>query len=405
MGKEFAIELSQDIPLGILKFKPSNEELAILRLISCEKEEAIKHWEELWKHTEDYEDLLFSCKELMPSVVNKIQTCCLDGEWQQFIPKNAQFLAGLPRYTWTKNQYIINEYQKIAAALDQENIEFIALKGVCEMLDGSTLAFMRTSRDIDLLIHEEDWEKCRLIFENIGWTKSKNLSNCSLLNNPIKHYAITLQNNKRVFELDIHFTAIPRDKSDSKSFTKNLWKRKVQAKKYPYCYIPSVNDRYIITVANAFLLQNWKLGHTTKYIFDMLSLSSQIDANQLKLITTDAERLVKMGDLIRQSANLVDEINGSPLQHINKEYRINLSVSQNFLIHIIRLLIIFQLINLLKSLNHGIHVLIYFFSRVILKILNRLKWFLFSNKSDSSQINRPISYHPNQFSIHFFRQK
>ena len=63
MGKEFAIELSQDIPLGILKFKPSNEELAILRLISCEKEEAIKHWEELWKHTEDYEDLLFSCKE------------------------------------------------------------------------------------------------------------------------------------------------------------------------------------------------------------------------------------------------------------------------------------------------------------------------------------------------------
>lgn len=405
MGKEFAIELSQDIPLGILKFKPSNEELAILRLISCEKEEAIKHWEELWKHTEDYEDLLFSCKELMPSVVNKIQTCCLDGEWQQFIPKNAQFLAGLPRYTWTKNQYIINEYQKIAAALDQENIEFIALKGVCEMLDGSTLAFMRTSRDIDLLIQEEDWEKCRQIFENIGWAKSKNLSNWSYLNSPIKPHAETFQKTERIFDLDVHFAAIPGAKSASQRFTKNLWKRKVRAKKYPSCFIPSVEDRYIITVANAFNIHNWIKGHTTKYIFDMLSLSSQIDANQLKLITTDAERLVKMGDSIRQSANVVHEINGVSIQQLNKQYRINLPVSQNFLIHIIRLLIIFQLINLLKNLNNGLHVLIYFFSRVILKVSNTIKWFLFSNKSDSSQINRPITYHPNQFSIHFFRQK
>lgn len=405
MGKEFAIELSNNIPLGILKFKPCNEELAILRLIICEKEEAIKHWEELWKHTEDYEDLLFSSKELMPSVVNKIQTCCLDGEWQQFIPKNAQFLAGLPRYTWTKNQYIINEYQKIAAALDHENIEFIALKGVCEILDGSTLAYMRTSRDIDLLIHEEDWEKCRQIFENIGWTKSKNFSHWPYLNSPIKPHAETFQKTERIFDLDVHFAAIPGDKSASQTFTKNLWKRKVRARKYPSCYIPSLEDRYIITVANAFNLHNWMRGHTTKYIFDMLSLSSQIDANQLKLITIDAERLVKMGDLIIQSANIVDEIKGNNLQQLNKEYRINMSVSQNFLIHIIRLLLFIQLINLLKSLNQGIHVLIYFISRVILKFLNPLKWIQFSNKCNSNQISRPVTTHPNQFSIHFFRQK
>ena len=67
MENEFAIELSLDIPFGILKFTLSDEEVAILKLISCEEDKAIKYWVQLWKNTEDYEDLLFSCKELMPS--------------------------------------------------------------------------------------------------------------------------------------------------------------------------------------------------------------------------------------------------------------------------------------------------------------------------------------------------
>ena len=76
MGNEFAIELSLDIPFGILKFTLCDEEVAILKLISCQEDKAIKYWEQLWKYTEDYEDLLFSCKELMPSAVKKIQTSC-----------------------------------------------------------------------------------------------------------------------------------------------------------------------------------------------------------------------------------------------------------------------------------------------------------------------------------------
>jgi hypothetical protein len=91
MENKFAIELSQEIPFGILKFTLSAEEVAILKLISCNGGDAIKYWEQLWKNTEDYEDLLFSIKELMPSAVRKIQTSCEDGQWKQFVPKNAQF--------------------------------------------------------------------------------------------------------------------------------------------------------------------------------------------------------------------------------------------------------------------------------------------------------------------------
>ena len=404
MGNEFAIELSLDIPFGILKFTLSDEEVAILKLISCEEDKAIKYWEQLWKNSEDYEDLLFSCKELMPSAVKKIQTSCADGQWQQFIPKNAQFLAGLPRYTWTKNQYIINEYQKIAALLDKENIEFLPLKGVCEMLDGSPLAFMRTSRDIDLLIHEEDWEKCRQIFENLVWNKSEKSHKWIYLISPIKPHAETFQKLEGIFDLDVHFAAIPGEKSISQKFTTNLWKRKVKAKNFPTYYIPSPEDRYIITVANAFNLGNWLKGHTTKYMYDILTLSTQIDDKQLVKITADAERLMKLDDLVRQIAIFVNKINGIHRKHNSNQYRINLSVSKNFLIHIIRLILVIQLVKMLIKGNQVIHVLIYFSSRVFLKILNTLKWNPFTNTIESPHTNRSITDHPNQFSIQFFHR-
>jgi hypothetical protein len=402
MENKFSIELSQEIPFGILKFKPTDEELEILKLISCEEGDAIMHWEQLWKNTADYEDLLFSCKELMPTAVKKIQNSCKDGHWKQFVPKNALFLAGLPRYTWTKNQYIINEYQKIAAALEQENIEFIALKGMCEILDGSTLAFMRTSRDIDLLIHEEDWEKCRQVFENFGWTKAKNLYKWPYLNSPQKLHAETFQKTERIFDLDVHFSAIPGEKSISQQFTNNLWKRKVKAKKFPTNYIPSFEDRYIISVGNAFNLGNWLKGHTTKYIYDILTLSTQIDDEKLVKITADAERFLKQGDLVRQFAIFVNNINGNFHKHYSEKYRINFSVNQNFLIHITRLLFMFELLKMFIKGKQVIHVLIFFSSRVFLRVLNMLNKNPLTKPNESSHRNRSLTTHTNQFSIHLF---
>jgi hypothetical protein len=402
MGNEFAMELNQDIPFGILKFTLSNEELAILKLISCQEDDAIKYWEQLWKNTEDYEDLLFSCKELMPTAVKKIQTSCAEGQWQQFIPKNAQFLAGLPRYTWTKNQYIINEYKKIAAQLEKENIEFLALKGVCEMLDDSPLAFMRTSRDIDLLIHEEDWEKCRQIFESLGWYKSEKSRKWAYLNSPIKLHADTFQKLEEIFELDVHFAAIPGAKSISQTFTNNLWKRKVVSTKYPSYYIPSLEDRYIITVANAFNLGNWINGHITKYLNNILTLSIQINNKQLDKITADAERFMQIGDFVRQTVIFVNKINDNNRKHQSNKYRINLSVSQNFLFQITRLLHIIQLVNMLNNVSQIIHVLTFSTSRVLIKVFSLLTGKLFLNPSKESKKINSKSDTPNPFSLHLF---
>ena len=400
MGNEFAIELSQEIPFGILKFTNSAEEVAILKLISCEEGDAIKYWEQLWKNTEDYEDLLFSCKELMPSAVRKIQTSCEDGQWKQFVPKNAQFLAGLPRYTWTKNQYIINEYQKIAAVLDKEKIEFLALKGVCEMLDDSPLAFMRTSRDIDLLIHEEDWEKCRQIFENLGWNKSEKSRKWAYLNSPIKPHAENFQKLERIFDLDVHFAAIPGAKSISHIFTSNLWKRKVKAGNFSTYYIPSLEDRYIITAANVFNLHNWKRGHTTKYVYDLISIASHFDKKRLLALIIDAEGLLKLGKFVEQSIKVVNKINEKEFENTeDRKYKLTFSISQNFLIYIIHLLILIHLVKMIDKVSQAIHVITYLTSRVLSKVFNLFRMNPFSNPKDSeNKVYQSI----NQFEIYLF---
>jgi Uncharacterised nucleotidyltransferase len=402
MGNEYTVELSQDIPFGIMRLTLSDEEVAILKLFSSGDNDPIKYWEQLWKNTKDYEDLLFSCKELMPSAVKKIQTICTEDQWKQFIPKNAQFLTGLPRYTWTKNQYIINEYQKIAALLDKENIEFLALKGVCEMLDGSTLSFMRTSRDIDILIHEEDWLKCKKILNNMGWVQSEKSRKSAFLKSPIKSHAENFKKSERIFDLDVHFVAIPGAKSNSINFTSNLWKRKVKAKEFSTYYIPSLEDRYIITAANVFNLHNWANGHTTKYFYDLLSISSQINNKQLFKIREDAERFMKFGDFVRQAGNFVEIINHNTHEHNGNKYRINLCVSQNFLFQIIRLLHIIQLVNMLNKVSQIIHVITFTTSRVLIKVFYLAKGKLFIQSIKESKKINSKSNIQNQFSIHLF---
>jgi hypothetical protein len=312
-------------------------------------------------------------------------------------------LAGLPRYTWTKNQYIINEYKKIASLLEKENIEFLALKGVCEMLDASPLAFMRTSRDIDILIHEEDWVKCKKVFNNLGWFQSEKSFKCAYLNSPIKGHAENFQNLERIFDLDVHFVAIAGAKSTSQKFTANLWKRKVKAKNFPNYYIPSPEDRYIIIAANIFGLHNWKVGHTTKYVQDLLTISTHFEQKRLIALIKDAECLLKLGKFVEQSIKVVNKIKKKEIKYIkDRKYKLMFSISQNFLLYITYLLILIYLVKLIDKVSQAIHVITYLTSRVLLKVFYILTGKLFLNPIKESKKINSKSDSQNQFSVYLF---
>lgn len=400
MNPPLNFSIRQKIPFGELVFNLSQEEIAILQLISCENEDALPHWIKLWENVSDYEDLLFSCKELMPSAVHKIQSCCDENTWKKYIPAQADFLAGLPRFTWTKNQYIINQYKKIASALEDAQIEFIALKGVCEMLDGNTLALMRTSRDIDLLIHENDWEACKNIFENLGWKSAKKPEELFSISNPIKPHAETFYSEERIFDLDVHFSAIHEIKNVSKSFTTEIWSRKIASKRYPNLFIPSIEDRFLISILNANRLNNWREGNICKYLFDLLTISKNMNENQINSVKLYGKNKLKVEHLISQYLLLIGTFDNVNNLFPNKFYLLKKRIDNNSIKYIIRYQI---LIELLKNMSKGEHVLkitFFIFSKIIYKISQKIKKCIFSKQIVEKK--RLMANLPKQFSIHLF---
>ncbi len=402
MNLPLNFSLRQKIPFGELVLQLRQEEIAILQLISCENEDALIYWIKLWENISNYEDLPFTCKELMPSAVQKIQSCCDENTWKKYIPAHAEFLAGLPRFTWTKNQYIIHQYKKIACALEGNNIEFIALKGVCEMLDGNELALMRTSRDIDLLIHENDWDACKIIFENLGWKSAEKPVELFSITNPIKPPGETLFSQKRIFDLDVHFSGNLGPKSFSQKFTSEIWNRKVSSKSNPTLYIPSIEDRFLITILNANKLNNWRNGHTSKYLFDLLAILKMMDSKQLENTRLYRTHELNNGDLVAQYLELARIFRSKNNTSSNKSYLINKEVSNYSIIYIIRIKRLFQLMKLMKQKGQRIHIVLYILSKIFNKFYTRIKNITGSKPVKNANVQE--LYPLKQFSIHLFER-
>ena len=403
MEKVNQFSIRQGVFFGELSYTLGAEEAAILQLITGENANALAQWEKLWSSINDYEELPFSCKELMPSAVKKIQSNHAEAIWAKNIPGHADFLSGLPRYTWTKNQYIIKQYQVIAAALENEQIEFLALKGVCEMLDGNELALMRTSRDIDLLIHEKDWPTCQKVISALGWKRYLQPLHIRLVDNPIKPHAETFQNAERIFDLDIHFTVIPGPKSNSERFTESLWKRKVAAKNFPNLFIPCISDRLIISVANAMGLHNWLHNHTTKYLFDSLAISQRMNQAQITQALDDGEYDLQIGKQIKHVLEVVTQLSknrdeAGPIGH----YAYTKIVSKCILTQIIRLQILVTLGQMLLTQGELIKITKFIGYKFLYKIFIGLplKGLAYFKSSPQKKISIPKRH--SQFSIQLF---
>ena len=404
MKEDFKFSISKKFPFGELVLTLDPKEISVLRLLISDNDDVLKYWIQLWDKIDNYEQLLFSCKELMPFVVHKIQMHYNKSDWVKYVPCESNFLAGLPRFTWTKNQYIVNQYKIIGRKLEQENIEFIALKGVCEMIDGNALSLLRTSRDIDILIHEDDFDKCKIIFFTLGWIFTENTNNLLTIRSPIKPHAETLYNQKRIFDLDIHFSVVAGPKSISKDFTKNIWERKIKSKLYPELYVPSIEDRILINTENINNLHNWIEGHTTKYIFDLLTLSKIANRKHIENAFFIAKREIKNENLFFQLTSIIEsfENKNDIITYSEKRFVLNKTISSYSLLNIIRLQYFFQLINFMTNGRHIVYVLFYLFCRILDKLISKTKNLFHSNEFKISNLNYFNAKTNKQFSIHFF---
>jgi hypothetical protein len=392
------ISLSTKTPLGVLELALSDEEIYMLQLIADTNHNELECWKNVWEKVSDYEDLPFSCKELMPSAIKKLQDNTDQKSWQNIAAKNAIFLIGLPRYTWTKNHYIINQYKIIASALEAEKIEIIAIKGVGEMLANSSLSMTRTSRDIDVLIRPEDWEKCQNIFTKLGWNIAIKKHELGFLNNPLESHAETFNNKEGIIDLDVHFSAIGGPKSTSEEFTKKLWQRKVRSKTYPNFFIPSAEDRLIIAAANAYKIHTWKTGQTCKYLYDGLSISNGMSAEEIKNACTHGEKYLELGKSMTQLIKVLHHIKSPNTieikgEDVRQKRRMVFDVNSSFVSKLIYLIHFKNLSKLLFSGSQTLHVFYFIGSRamnfILIRIPKKIRRFFFRSKPKGTVSTSP----------------
>lgn len=287
----------------------SKAEIAMLRLLLASDESAFAYWQHFWQEIADYEDAPFGCKELMPLAVRKMQRAVSPEIWKSVAPSQATFLSGLPRYTWTKNRIIFQQFQALSQYLAAIDVPVMAIKGMAEMLRDPEVMFMRTSRDIDLVIQPKDLVKSVQLFQSMGWFSEQVANGIPFPLSQFDGNSFTFEHPDHFMSLDIHFDAVSDSRGAYMEFTQELWDTKINLAGYGgYLSIPSLPNQFCLFLANAFVPDNWSSGLVNKYLYDLLRQLQDMDGVAKKQAQMRAQQFLNMGDYARQIIRLSNQI-------------------------------------------------------------------------------------------------
>lgn len=283
----------------------SNAEIAMLRLLLAPDDQAFPYWEKYWQAITDYEDSPFGCKELMPLAVRKMQRATDSSVWQSVAPQQATFLAGLPKYTWTKNRIIFQQFQILCTQLASIGVPVMAIKGMAEMLRDPEVMFMRTSRDIDLVIQPQDLVASIELFQSLGWHSEQVAQGVPFPLSEFDGNSFTFDHPEHFISLDIHFDAVSDSRGAYKEFTQELWDTRKTLPGYQgLLSIPSLQNQFCLFLANAFVPDNWSTGLVNKYLYDLLRQLQDMTPLAKKQAQERAQTYLQMGDYARQIIHL-----------------------------------------------------------------------------------------------------
>lgn len=82
-------------------------------------------------------------------------------------------LVGARRYIWTHTQMTLGTTRPLLAAMRAEGVRLLLLKGAARLAADPQLAQERALRDIDALVHPDDWEQAMRIAWREGWQNEK----------------------------------------------------------------------------------------------------------------------------------------------------------------------------------------------------------------------------------------
>lgn len=160
-------------------------------------------------------------------------------------------LVGSRRYIWTHTQMTLGTTRPLLAAMQADGLRLMLMKGSARLAADPLLAQERALRDIDVLIHPDDWERALRLATRLGWTHDWPDIDLTALR---RMHALGLNSPQpgASGEFDLHRFVLWECRNDGQDV--GLWER---AKPVRFLDIdvlcPSVTDQALVTLAQSML--------------------------------------------------------------------------------------------------------------------------------------------------------
>jgi hypothetical protein len=289
----------ESTPVGLIQseyeFEP--EEICALKFLLSDSKDVTHNFLRLWDSIDHYENATFGVKEMMPTIVNKLQRMDKLTALRTRLNQDYFMLLGLPKYTWTKNIYARNQLKIIKKTLHENNIPFILLKGIAETFLNPDALNTRTCRDIDILIKPDDINLFNKVANSIGW-RCPDLDQSNNLNS-FEQFALnafTFRNSDHIIDLDVHFGGAQLNWSANTIFVDYIWKQAVMVDSTNALLVPNMESRLLLSAWNLFDIENMKSHQMLKYLYDfMLYVGTLSTSEKLKFVLV-AHTLLNFGN-------------------------------------------------------------------------------------------------------------
>jgi hypothetical protein len=156
-------------------------------------------------------------------------------------------LAGARRHIWTRTQMTLAAVRPLLATLRGEGLRLMLIKGAARLANDPALAQGRTLRDIDVLVHPQDWERSLGIAKGEGWIATRN---DSALANLRRRPAINLRKPRARGECDLHRYVLRECANEGQDL--DLWDRALPVRFLGVDVLcPAPTDFALVTLAQS----------------------------------------------------------------------------------------------------------------------------------------------------------
>ncbi|MEZ5831260.1 MAG: nucleotidyltransferase family protein [Dongiaceae bacterium] len=227
---------------SLRRYWPPEGQILLLIAALADLETARRAWQQ-WDARQELADAASPELRLLAAVARRMP------QLAPGVPLDPR-LAGARRHIWTQTQMTLGTTRPLLAALHAERLRMMLLKGAARLSIDPSIAQERALRDIDVLIHPDDWERAVSVALREGW-RDKHAADPAALR--LAH-AIGLRSPQPGArgEFDLHRQVLWECRNRGQDL--DLWERAIAARFLDLDLLcPSVTDFSLVTLAQSML--------------------------------------------------------------------------------------------------------------------------------------------------------